>query len=96
MGSPTLRERVGLIGPWKKKKIDLSEFFSKDTLGFNIVFVGICLLTPVTFLISISLIFPGLENSLDKITDKIGDGPQRMFMTEWLMYECIYCIKEKY
>jgi hypothetical protein len=26
-----------------------------------------------------TLILPGLENSLDKIADKIGDGPQRMF-----------------
>ncbi len=24
-----------------------------------------------------------------------GDGPRRMFMNEWMMYECIYCIKEK-
>jgi hypothetical protein len=23
-----------------------------------------------------------------------GDGPQRMFMNEWMMYECIYCIKK--
>jgi hypothetical protein len=25
---------------------------------------------------------------------KLGDGSQRMFMNEWMMFECIYCIKK--
>jgi hypothetical protein len=59
----------------KQKIFLLSEFITKDALGFNIVFAGICLLIPVIFVISLSLILPGLENSSDKIADKIGDGP---------------------